>query len=65
MKELEDSAYLLASEIREGKWDHIDCIHVKPVPACTDIINELRNRCPGYSVERYQKELADALFASR
>ena len=65
MQDLGDAAYQLASEIHDGKWDHIDCLKRKPASACPEIIDELRRRCPFHSVEQYQRAIADGLFASR
>jgi hypothetical protein len=63
-RELADAAYDLAVEIHEGDWKHVKCLDLKPAPACPEIIDALRKRCPGYSVEQYQRALADGLFAS-
>lgn len=65
MQRLEDAAYVLAEEIRDGKWAHVECLKVKPVPACVEIINELRARSPGHTLEQYQRAIADGLLASR
>jgi len=65
MQELSVAAYWLADEVRDGKWDHIPNIKVKPVPACPEMIDELRKRCPGYTVEQYQQALARGLSESR
>jgi hypothetical protein len=63
--DLDDVAYDFAVEIREGKWAHVRCLDAKPAAACPEIIEELQTRCPGYSTERYQRAIADGLFASR
>lgn len=65
MQQLEDAAYALAGEIRDGKWAHVECLKVKPVPACPEIIDELRTRSPGHTLDQYQRAIADGLFASR
>jgi hypothetical protein len=65
VRTLEDAAYELAEEIRDGKWAHVECLKFKPVPACTEIIDELRKRRPGCTLEQYQRAIADGLFASR
>jgi hypothetical protein len=62
-KKLTDAGYVLAEEIRDGRWNHV--ADRKPGPACTELIDELRKRCPGFSVSDYQQALADGLFASR
>ena len=60
-----DSAHDLALEIRDGVWAHVDCLRVKPAAACPEIIDELRRRSPGHSLEQYQKAIADGLFGTR
>ena len=65
MRQLEDAAYELAKEIRDGRWAHVESIKVKPVPACPEIIDELRKRSPGHTIEQYQRAITDGLFASR
>ena len=55
----------IAIEIRSGRWDHVEEIHRKPVPACALIVDELRRRCPGKTTDQYQRALAEALQATR
>ena len=62
---LADAGYVLAEEIRDGRWNHVADLASKPAPACVELIDELRKRCPGFSVLDYQRALADGLFASR
>jgi hypothetical protein len=64
-KTLADAAYDLAEEIRDGSWSHVADLARKPAPACTELIDEFRRRCPGFSVSDYQRALVDGLFASR
>ena len=64
-KKLSDTGYALAEEIRDGRWNHVADLARKPAPACTELIDELRKRCPGFSDSEYQRSLADGLFASR
>lgn len=64
-KTMADAAYGLAQEIRDGRWNHVPDLARKPPPACTELIDELQRRCPGFSVSDYQRALADGLFASR
>jgi hypothetical protein len=62
---LNDVAYDLAEEIRDGKWDHVKSTKTKPIAACIEIIEELRKRRPGHTLQEYQRAIADAMFASR
>ena len=39
-----NAAHDLALEIRDGVWDHVDCLRAKPAGACPEIIEELRRR---------------------
>lgn len=64
-RSIDDVAYELAEEIHGGKWNHISEIHTKPVPRCMEIMDEFKRRCPGHTLEQYQKAIADGLFASR
>jgi hypothetical protein len=64
-KQLADAGYTLAEEIRDGRWRHVADLVRKPAPACPELIDELRRRCPGFSDSDYQRALADGLFASR
>lgn len=63
--ELVDAGYVLAEEIREGKWDHIRDIRWKPVPAIPEIIDELRRRVPGFTTAEYKDAISKGLFDSR
>ena len=65
MNELAEHAFTLAEEIHEGRWDHIPSIHFKPASACPEIIEELRKRSPGHSLEQYQAALAQALHDAK
>jgi hypothetical protein len=65
MTDLRTAAYHLAEEIWENKWDHVTDLRSKPVGACVDIINELRRRCPGHTLEEYKRAMADGMFDSR
>jgi hypothetical protein len=62
---LDEIAYSLAIEIHEGRWNHVENIHRYPVPRCVEIMDEFRRRCPGFSLDEYQRAIADGLFASR
>lgn len=64
-KDLAQIGYDLAEEIRDGKRDHISDLKKKPAPACIELTDEFRRRYPGYSLEQYQRALADGLFAWR
>ena len=62
---LELSAYILAEEIRSGKWSHVEDLMKKPVPACGELIEELERRCPGFSLVDYQAALAEGMQNSK
>jgi hypothetical protein len=60
------AAYDLCSEVRDGVWD----IALRRAPngqpaASAEVIDELRRRCPGHSVEAYQRAIAQGMFNSR
>jgi hypothetical protein len=59
---LQSVAIDFATEIHDRKWDHIACLKAKPAGACPEIIDELRKRSPGHTLEQYQRALADGLF---
>lgn len=61
---LDSVAYELCNEIREGKWDHILDPRIKQPAADPKIIEELRRRCPGCSVQQYQQAIAKGMFES-
>jgi hypothetical protein len=61
--ELGNAAYKLAVEMRDGDWEHAAPRNKRPI-LTPEIIEVLRKRCPGYSVEQYQRALADGLQAS-
>jgi len=63
--DLVHEAYVLATEIRDGKWEHVQGLKNRPVPACEEIIEELHRRCPGHAIPAYQRAIADGMFASR
>jgi hypothetical protein len=48
MQELAEAAYWLADEVRDGKWDHVPNIKIKPVPVCPEMIDGEFN----YEVQR-------------
>ena len=62
--DLHKTAYALGAEIHNGKWSHVQCLHSKPAPACAEITDELRRRCPGYTLQEYQDALARGLHES-
>jgi len=55
----------LAEEIRDGRWRHLSDLSIKPAPACKELIDELKSRCPGFKTEEYQQALANGLFETR
>lgn len=48
---LDSVAYQLCNEIRDGKFDHILDPRIKQPAANPKIIEELRKRCPGCTVQ--------------
>jgi hypothetical protein len=62
---LYQAARELAAEIRDGSWRHVRDLKRKPVPDCVEIIDELRRRCRGFSMEEYKRAVAIALFDGR
>jgi hypothetical protein len=61
--ELAEAAYKLAGEMHDGRWEHIAPRDKTPIMT-REIIQVLRDRCPGYSVEQYHRALAKSLHAS-
>ncbi|MEO6876421.1 MAG: hypothetical protein ABI222_16510 [Opitutaceae bacterium] len=53
----------LASEIRDGKWQHIAELETQPAQGCDEIIAELRSRCSGFTRAEYETAIADGLRA--
>jgi hypothetical protein len=58
-------AYELCIEVRDGAWGAA----LKRVPngqpaACPEVIDDLRLRCPGHSVEDYQRAIAQEMLNS-
>lgn len=58
-EKLSDAAYRFAEEIRNGRWSHLPDLRLVPMSACGAVTDELRRRCPGFSLEEYQQALAD------
>jgi hypothetical protein len=63
---LDEAAYALSEEARDGLWDNA----LKRIPngqpaACPEIIEALRRKCPGYTLEEYQAAIARGMFNSR
>jgi hypothetical protein len=54
----------LIDELHAGKWDHVSA-RFKPIPNCTELIDELERRCPGHSREDRIDALARSLFTRR
>lgn len=65
LEELRLAACNLAEEIREGRWQHVKDLRLKPAAACLELIDELRSRCPGHDLSAYQRALADGMFGTR
>ncbi len=61
---LDGAAYQLASEIRDGKWGHVMDPRIKQPAADRQIIDELRRRCPGYTMQQYQSAIAKGMHDS-
>jgi hypothetical protein len=55
----------LAEEYRSGKWDHIAEAKSQPLPSCLAFTDELKIRCPGFSLEEYQRAIANGLYETR
>jgi hypothetical protein len=63
---LANAAYDVCIEVRDGKWDEALRQVPNGQPAASQVvIDELRRRCPGRSVEEYQRALAQGMFNSR
>jgi hypothetical protein len=60
-----DASNKLSEEIWESTWDKIPGIHANPIGECTEIIQELEKRCPGYSPEEYKDAYAMSMFTWR
>lgn len=59
--DLDDAAYRLADEIRDGKWR-------PPAGSGSEAdkqIEELRRRCPGHTLAEYRQALGKGFFDSR
>ena len=63
--ELGHAADVIRDEINLKKWDHVKDLHTRPVADCEEIISELENRCPGYTLEQYQMAIARSIFMNR
>jgi hypothetical protein len=57
-KALEDTAYKMAGEIRDGKWRHLECLKSRPASECDEIILEFEKRCPGHTLGAYKKAIS-------
>ena len=64
-EKLARAGYDLGIEVHEGKWDHLPGMKTTPAPACSELIDEFKRRCPGYTFEDYQHALAEGLNSSR
>lgn len=53
--DLENTAYKLAVEIRDGNWEHLEYIKSEAASECDEIIIELKKRCPGHTVGAYKR----------
>jgi hypothetical protein len=62
--ELDQAAYQLANEIRDGKWNHVTDARIEQPAANPGIIEQLRKRCPGYTVQQYQNAISKGMFDS-
>lgn len=59
------AACLLAQEIWDQKWAHIARLKNKPVGECVEIIDELKRRCPGHTIEEYKEAIAKGMYDQR
>ena len=64
LNKLNLEAYKLAEEVRDGKWNHIGGMKAKLLNK-HEITDELARRCPGYTLEEYQRAFANGMFVSR
>ena len=62
---LGSAADILSEEIRQGEWDHISSIRSKPIVDCSEIIQELEQRCPDYTQKEYQNAIARSMWMTR
>ncbi len=64
--EIDNAAYGLCEEVRDGLWDEqLKTTRNGQPAACEAIIAELRRRCPGHSKGQYESAIAKGMFASR
>lgn len=60
------AAFDLCEEVRDGRWDAaLKRVSNGQPSASPEVIEELRSRCPGHSIEDYQRAVAQGMFASR
>lgn len=55
--DLEDTAYQLAEEIRDGNWRHIENMKSRPASECNEILLEFEKRCPGHTIDTYKRAI--------
>lgn len=59
-------AYDLCLAVRDGQWDaELKCVSNGQPAACPEIIEALRQNCPGYDTEDYQRAIAIGMQNSR
>jgi hypothetical protein len=62
---LDLAAYYLCLEVRAGKWDNaVNRTHNKQPAASEEIIEALRQRCPGHSKSEYESAIARGMLHS-
>lgn len=63
---LDLAAYDLCEEVRAGKWDDaVNRTHNRQPAASAEIIEALRQKCPGHSKAEYEGAIARGVFNSR
>ncbi|MEJ0064304.1 MAG: hypothetical protein WDM85_01935 [Caulobacteraceae bacterium] len=65
MGDLNTAAYALCSAIRDGAYaEELKLIHNGQPAACPQVIEALRNECPGYETADYQAAIARGMHES-
>jgi hypothetical protein len=60
------AAYDLCMEVRDGAWEAaLKSVSNAQPAACPEVIEDLRRRCPGHSVEEYRRAIAQGMYNSR
>lgn len=63
---LDTVAYSLCEEVRAGLWDAaLSKVANRQPAASSDVVEELRRRCPGHPANEYERAIARGMFNSR